>query len=98
MRKIYLAISTLVVFTMNGQNPHHGNSGPGAVCPVTGKTASDATTEQINASAAPNLRAGDGTTNRDWWPNQLDLSVLRQHSELSDPMGEDFNYAEAFNS
>ena len=33
-------------------------------------------------------------TNRDWWPNQLDLSILRAHSPLSDPMGKDFNYAE----
>ena len=39
-----------------------------------------------------------GPSNRDWWPNQLDLSVLRQNSPLSDPMGEGFNYAEAFNS
>jgi catalase-peroxidase len=39
-----------------------------------------------------------GPGNRDWWPNQLDLSVLRQNSPLSNPMGEDFNYAEAFNS
>ncbi len=37
-----------------------------------------------------------GTTNREWWPNQLDISVLHQHSSLSDPMGEDFNYAEEF--
>ncbi len=37
-----------------------------------------------------------GTTNRDWWPNQLDISVLHQHSPLSDPMGEDFSYAEEF--
>jgi catalase-peroxidase len=37
-------------------------------------------------------------TNKDWWPNQLDLSVLRQHSSLSNPMDKDFNYAEAFNS
>jgi catalase-peroxidase len=35
-------------------------------------------------------------TNRDWWPNQLDLSVLHRHSPLSNPMGADFNYAEAF--
>src|SRR5205807_1756512 len=35
-------------------------------------------------------------TNRDWWPNQLDLQVLHQHSPLSNPMGEDFNYAEEF--
>ena len=35
-------------------------------------------------------------TNKDWWPNQLDLSVLQAHSPLSDPMGKDFNYAEEF--
>jgi len=35
-------------------------------------------------------------TNRDWWPNQLDLSVLHQHSPRSDPLGEDFDYAEEF--
>jgi catalase-peroxidase len=35
-------------------------------------------------------------TNRDWWPNQLNLSILHQHSPRSNPMGEDFNYAEAF--
>ena len=37
-----------------------------------------------------------GPTNRDWWPNQLSLKGLRQNSSLSDPMGKDFNYAEAF--
>ncbi len=42
--------------------------------------------------------SNDGKTNRDWWPNQLDLSVLRQHSSKSDPMGQDFNYAKKFNS
>ena len=36
------------------------------------------------------------TTNEDWWPNQLNLSILRQNSSLSNPMSEDFNYAEAF--
>ena len=39
----------------------------------------------------------EGNTNRDWWPNQLDLSVLRQNSSLSNPMGDDFNYEEQFN-
>jgi catalase-peroxidase len=39
---------------------------------------------------------GGGTSNRDWWPNQLKLSILRQHSEKSNPMGDDFNYAEEF--
>jgi catalase-peroxidase len=42
--------------------------------------------------------AGNGTSNKDWWPNRLNLGILRQHSELSDPMDKDFNYAEAFKS
>lgn len=42
--------------------------------------------------------AGGGTRNRDWWPNQLRLNVLRQNSSLSDPMGKAFNYAEEFKS
>ena len=45
-----------------------------------------------------NHAAGGGTTNRDWWPNQINLKILHQHSSLSDPMGEQFNYAEAFKS
>ena len=39
-----------------------------------------------------------GTANRDWWPDQLDLGILRQHSSKSNPMDEDFNYAEEFKS
>jgi catalase-peroxidase len=42
--------------------------------------------------------AGGGTKNQDWWPHQLKLNILRQHSSLSNPMGKDFNYAEAFKS
>lgn len=42
--------------------------------------------------------AGGGTTNREWWPNQLKLNILRQHSSLSNPMGEHFNYAQEFKS
>ncbi|AZD30747.1 catalase/peroxidase HPI [Pseudomonas chlororaphis] len=50
-----------------------------------------------NESKCPfNHAAGGGVTNRDWWPNQLNLKILHQHSSLSNPMGEDFNYAEAF--
>ena len=45
-----------------------------------------------------NNAAGGGTRNRDWWPGQLKLNVLRQYSPLSNPMGEAFNYAEEFNS
>ena len=40
--------------------------------------------------------SGGGTSNRDWWPNQLNLDILRQHGAKSDPMGGDFNYVEAF--
>ena len=45
-----------------------------------------------------NHAAGGGTTNRDWWPNQLKLNILHQHSSKSNPMDEDFNYAEEFKS
>ncbi len=45
-----------------------------------------------------NSSAGGGTRNRDWWPNQLKLNILRQNSSLSNPMDEDFNYAEEFKS
>jgi catalase-peroxidase len=42
--------------------------------------------------------SSEARTNRDWWPNQLNLNILHQHSSKSDPMGEDFNYAEEFKS
>ncbi|KIZ49234.1 catalase/peroxidase HPI [Pseudomonas sp. HR1] len=45
-----------------------------------------------------NHAAGGGTTNKDWWPNQLNLNFLHQHSSLSDPMGEEFDYATEFKS
>ena len=40
--------------------------------------------------------AGGGMSNRDWWPNQLQLDILRQHCAKSNPMAEDFNYAKEF--
>ena len=51
-------------------------------CPVTG--------------GAGKWAAGGGTSNRDWWPNQLNLGILNQNSSLVDPMGEEFSYAEEF--
>lgn len=51
-------------------------------CPFTGATL--------------NKTGGGGTSNRDWWPNQLKLNILRQNSSLSDPMDKGFNYAEEF--
>ena len=50
------------------------------------------------SGGAHNFTAGGGVSNRDWWPNQLKLNILRQHSSLSDPMEESFDYAEEFKS
>jgi len=52
----------------------------------------------VHAGKPQQSVGGGGAKNRDWWPNQLKLNILRQHSSLSDPMGEKFNYATAFNS
>lgn len=63
----------------------NGTTNGEAKCPFTGAT----TFKQ---------GAGGGTRNRDWWPNQLNLNILRQNSNLSNPMDESFNYAEEFKS
>src|SRR3974390_1572668 len=49
-------------------------------------------------SKCPFASRSSSHTNRDWWPNQLDLRVLHQHSNLSNPMGEEFDYAKEFRS
>jgi catalase-peroxidase len=49
-------------------------------------------------SGSQQFTAGHGTSNRDWWPNQLNLKILHQHSPQCNPMGEAFNYAEEFKS
>ncbi|AKB48810.1 Catalase [Methanosarcina sp. Kolksee] len=49
-------------------------------------------------SRADKQETGKGMSNRDWWPNQLKIEILRQHSSKSNPMGEDFNYAKEFKS
>ncbi len=55
--------------------------------------------EEKNQAKCPfNAAAGVGTKNTDWWPHQLRLDLLHQHSSKSNPMGPDFNYAEAFKS
>ena len=41
-------------------------------------------------------KAGSGTSNHDWWPSQLHLEILHQHTPESNPMDENFNYAEEF--
>nr|A6VVN4.1 RecName: Full=Catalase-peroxidase; Short=CP; AltName: Full=Peroxidase/catalase [Marinomonas sp. MWYL1] len=51
-----------------------------------------------HGAAGTNQSSGRGTSNKDWWPNQLNLNILHQHSPKSNPMGEDFDYAKEFNS
>ena len=51
-----------------------------------------------NESKCPVARGKRGHTNRDWWPNHLNIHVLHAHSTDSDPMGEDFDYAKEFQS
>ena len=68
----------------NYENTQHAHGSGSGKCPFTG--------------GALNQTAGNGTNNRDWWPNQLKLNILRQNSALSDPMDKNFNYADAFKS
>ena len=58
----------------------------------------DEKTTQTEAKCPFHHANGVGTSNRDWWPEQLNLGILHQHSSLSNPMGEEFNYAEEFKS
>jgi len=68
----------------------------------TTSTKGSSTKNQNRAGKCPFMNgalkhgAGGGTSNRDWWPNQLKLNILRQNSNLSNPMDDDFNYAEEF--
>ncbi|WP_299888324.1 catalase/peroxidase HPI [uncultured Lacinutrix sp.] len=62
----------------------HNNNGDISKCPFFNGTQKEA--------------AGSGTSNRDWWPNELKLNILRQNALKNNPMGDDFNYAEAFKS
>jgi catalase-peroxidase len=67
----------------SSNNSHHAMNGEGK-CPFHG--------------GALKQSAGGGTSNRDWWPNQLKLNILRQHSSMSNPMDKKFNYAKEFKS
>ena len=68
-------------------NQHAQTAGPGGPVPL-----------QDEARCPFHRSPGGGTSNQDWWPNQLKLNILHQHSSKSDPMGQDFNYAEEFKS
>ena len=89
MKKITTYLLLILLFnhcSTKNEMPSEANSK--AKCPIhfgSDRTSGLTTTNQ-------------GNTNRDWWPNQLDLSILRQNSSLSNPMGEDFNYLKEFES
>ncbi len=84
---IILGVLTLFSCNLNTNDQMNEKTETGGGCPFgfssKGKSAGLTTTD-------------NGPTNRQWYPNQLDLNVLRQHSELSDPMGENFDYREEF--
>ncbi|MEO1031473.1 MAG: catalase/peroxidase HPI [Bacteroidota bacterium] len=69
---------------MDNKGNYNINSGDASQCPFL--------------SGTQKKSAGGGTQNRDWWPNELKLNILRQHASKNDPMGEGFDYAAAFNS
>ena len=89
MKKIATYLLLILLFnhcSTKNEMPSEANSK--AKCPIhfgSNQTSGLTTTNQ-------------GNTNRDWWPNQLDLSILRQNSSLSNPMEEDFNYLKEFES
>ena len=58
----------------------------------------DAKTDEKAAGKCPFTGVAQGRKNRDWWPDALDISVLHRNSDLSDPMGKDFDYANEFQS
>jgi catalase-peroxidase len=82
MKKKLTLLGVTVGLLANAQ-PHSGNI---ADCPFH------------SATKTPAQVIGNGNSNRDWWPNQLNLDVLRQNSSLSNPMGNEFSYKQAFNS
>ena len=103
MKKIVVTLSFLVISFANAQMQT-------GTCPVTGKTyvngkevvsggpnanaeTQPVSTETKNATVKTSISFDK---NREWWPNQLNLNVLRQNSSLSNPMGAEFDYAKAF--
>ena len=95
MKHTFTILGLLVTVAVAGQKAKTAKPAketkPAAECPVVHPTAAAGA-----ASGKP--MAPNGTTNKEWWPNQLDLTVLRQNSALSNPMGSDFDYGKAFQS
>jgi catalase-peroxidase len=96
MKKVYLLLSFGLALNLAAQKGKKNAPPPPAApgqCPVMHGATPPPPAPHSNPMVNPN-----GNTNRDWWPNQLDLSILRQHSELSNPMGAGFDYKKAFST
>ena len=98
MKKILIAAFSLFVvaaFAQQNVEPEY------KTCPVTGirikvKDGENPHAKMQDKSSVTEEMTPKRTGGKDWWPNSLDLSVLRQHSQKSNPMGEDFDYRAAF--
>ena len=83
------------------EKPHDSNSGKTKTSDThEAQSSSDGESKCpfLNGSMQRATAAGGGTSNRDWWPNQLPLNILRQHTSRSNPMDDGFDYVEAFKS
>lgn len=96
MKKIHLMIALFLALGLNGQMAMK----EAGQCPFMASRSDEsaAAKEDPHALSAEKRNTITGTDNRDWWPNQLKLDLLRQNSSLSDPMDKSFNYAQAFKS
>lgn len=106
MKKILLTLAAVLASNAYAQQQQSGT------CPVTGKTyenGKEVSHRGPNASTTSAEHSQEGNTaatnnnnsfksNKDWWPNQLNLGLLRQNAPASNPLGADFNYAKAFQS
>ena len=92
-------LASTATFAQDYPNPHAAaGANPHAANP---HGANPHAAAGVNPHAGINPHTGmkaSGTTNKDWWPNQLNVGMLRQNSEKSNPMGPDFNYIKAFKS
>ncbi|TMC16361.1 MAG: catalase-peroxidase, partial [Chloroflexi bacterium] len=77
------------------ENPKHMEN---TVASSSGSVSPEDQRKNTTESKCPFNHGASSPTNRDWWPNQVNLKVLHQHSDLSDPMGKEFDYAKEFKS
>ncbi len=96
MKNLLVAAGLLLTCSLSGQDSMDKID----KCPVMhgGNAQQTATSNDYDASVRGQMTPRVGRDNHDWWPNRLDLSVLRQQSDLSNPIAEDFDYRESLSS